>query len=150
MDFSKFDKKFDLEGLKEDINDAGDNTFEKTPHGVYEVSLTKMELGESKKGDPMAIIWYNIVDGEHKNKKIFQYQLVNGGFQIKLLLDVLKDMKVLPPEDVDFYSFSQLNDLLLDIFEKVQQENLTFQLNYQPNKKNPNFDTFKIENTFEN
>lgn len=150
MDFSKFDKKFDLDGLKEDIRGAGTNEFEKTPHGVYEVSLTKMELGESKKGDPMAIIWYNIVAGEHKNKKIFQYQLVTGGFQIKLLLDLLKDMKVLPPEDVDFYSFSQLNDLLLDIFEKVQQENLTFQLNYQPNKKNPNFDTFTIENTFEN
>lgn len=150
MDFSKFDKKFDLDGLKEDIRGAGTNEFEKTPHGVYEVSLIKMELGESKKGDPMAIIWYKIVDGEHKNKKIFQYQLVTGGFQIKLLLDVLKDMKVLPPEDVDFYSFSQLNDLLLDIFEKVQQENLTLQLNYQPNKKNPNFDTFTIENTFEN
>lgn len=150
MDFSKFDKKFDLDGLKEDIRGAGTNEFEKTPHGVYEVSLTKMELGESKKGDPMAIIWYNIVAGEHKNKKIFQYQLVTGGFQIKLLLDLLKDMKVLPPEDVDFYSFSQLNDLLLDIFEKVQQENLTFQLNYQANSKNPNFDTFKIENTFEN
>ena len=53
LDFSKFDKQVDLEGLKKDIEDSANNDFKEVPHGTYEVAITKLELKESKKGDPM-------------------------------------------------------------------------------------------------
>ncbi|MDW0084909.1 DUF669 domain-containing protein [Clostridioides difficile] len=58
MDFSKFDKAIDVKGLKEDIKEASENSgkFKDVPHGTYEVEINKMELSESKKGDPMFVM----------------------------------------------------------------------------------------------
>lgn len=56
--WEKFDKNVDLELLQKDINNAKDNKreFEDVPEGNYEVKITKMELKESKNGDPMMSI----------------------------------------------------------------------------------------------
>ena len=63
MDFDKFDKKVDLKGLKNDLAEAEKNNtnFDKVPYGQYEVSIEKMELTESKKGDPMFTCWFKSI-----------------------------------------------------------------------------------------
>ncbi|PFT87008.1 hypothetical protein COK81_21880, partial [Bacillus thuringiensis] len=80
FNWSKFDKKVDLEALAADVQEVEENggggDFEKVPDGQYEVAIEKMELTESKKGDPMLMIWFNIVDGEFEGQKIFYYKVM--------------------------------------------------------------------------
>lgn len=78
MDFSKFDKAVDIEGLKHDIEEAKENggNRREVPHGDYEVKVQKMELTESKKGDPMVSIWFKILTGEFKNSLLFYNQVI--------------------------------------------------------------------------
>lgn len=143
MDFSKFDKQVDLEGLKHDIEDSANNDFKEVPHGTYEVAITKLELKESKKGDPMVACWFKILDGEFKNSLIFMNQVITQGFQIHIVDEFLRSLDT--DIDVKFESYSQYNELLLDIFEAVDG-NLEFALEYGENK---GFNTFKITEVFE-
>jgi len=143
LDFSKFDKQVDLEGLRKDIEDSANNDFKEVPHGTYEVAITKLELKESKKGDPMVAVWFKILDGEFKNRLIFMNQVITQGFQIHIVDEFLRSLDT--GIDVTFESYSQFNDLLLDIFEAVDG-NLEFALEYGENK---GFNTFKITEVFE-
>ena len=89
MDFSKFDKAIDVEGLKADVASAQDNSsggnYREVPKGEYEVSITKLELTASKKGDPMVTIWFRIVSGDYENSLIFMNQVITQGFQIHIV-----------------------------------------------------------------
>ena len=147
MDFSKFDKQVDLEGLKQDIAEAAENgggDFKEVPVGTYEVAITKLELGESSKNDPMVKIWFKILDGEFKNSIIFMNQVVTRGFQIHIVDEFLKSLET----DVDIYfeSYSQYNEVLLDVFEAVNGK-LEFALKYGKNDKG--FNTYEITEVFE-
>ncbi len=145
MDFSKFDKAVDLDGLKKDIADAKENTgnFKEVPLGTYEVSVNKMELGESKKGDPMVIIWFKILNGEYKNSLIFMYQTITQGFQIHIVNELLRSMDT--GINIDFETYSQYGQLLMDVHEAVDGQ-LEFAIEYGENK---GFKTFKITEVFE-
>lgn len=145
-DFSKFDKKVDLEGLKNDIAEAAENSggdFEELPIGKYEVAITKLELGESKKGDPMVIVWFKVVDGDYKNRLIFMYQVITQGFQIHIVDEFLRSLET--DIDIHFDSYAQFNELLLDVFEAVEGK-FEYVLDYGERK---GFKTFKIEEVFE-
>lgn len=147
MDFSKFDKQVDLEGLKQDIAEAAENgggDFKEVPLGTYEVAITKLELSESSKNDPMVKIWFKILDGEFKNSIIFMNQVVTRGFQIHIVDEFLKSLET----DVDIYfeSYSQYNEVLLDVFEAVNGK-LEFALKYGKNDKG--FNTYEITEVFE-
>lgn len=147
IDFSKFDKKVDLEGLKNDILDAEENNsgdFKEVPEGKYEVAITKLELGESKKGDPMVKVWFKIVSGEFKNSLIFMNQVVTQGFQIHIVDEFLKSLET--EIEIVFESYSQYDELLMDIFEAVEG-NFEYALDYGTNDKG--FNTYKIEEVFE-
>ena len=146
LDFSKFDKKVDLEGLKNDVIEAQENgggDFKEVPLGKYEVAITKLELGESKKGDPMVKVWFKILEGEYKNSLIFMNQVITQGFQIHLVNEFLRSLDT--DVEITFESYSQFNELLLDVFEEVEGK-LEFVLDYGENK---GFNTFKIEDVFE-
>lgn len=143
MDFSKFDKQIDLEGLKKDIEDSANNDFKDVPHGNYEVAITKLELGESKKGDPMVKIWFKVVNGEYKGSLIFMNQVITRGFQIHIVDELLRSLET--GIEISFESYSQYNDLLLDIFEAIDG-NFEYGLKYGENK---GFDTFEITEVFE-
>ena len=146
MDFSKFDKQVDLEGLKHDILDAEENgsNFREVPHGNYDVAITKLELTESKKGDPMVTCWFKILEGEFKNSLIFMNQVVTQGFQIHIVDEFLRSLGT--SVDVKFESYAQYADMILDVFEEVE-ENLEFALKYDETKKG--FNTFEITDVFE-
>lgn len=145
MDFSKFDKQVDLEGLKHDVEDAKENSgdFKEVPHGTYEVSVNKMELTESKKGDPMVSIWFKILNGDFKGSLIFYNQVITQGFQIHLNNQLLRSMD--SGIDIEFESYSQYAQLLMDVHEAIDG-NLEFGLEYGEKK---GFNTFKITDVFE-
>lgn len=147
LDFSKFDKKVDLEGLKNDIADAEENgggNFKEVPLGTYEVAITKLELGESKKGDPMVKVWFKIVsEGEFKNSLIFMNQVITQGFQIHIVDEFLRSLET--DIDITFESYSQYADMLMDVFEEIEG-NYEYGLKYGENK---GFNTFEITDIFE-
>lgn len=155
MDFSKFDKMVDKEGLKKDIASASENTgnFKEVPTGVYEVKVEKMELVETGKnsknpGMPMVSIWFKILAGEYKNSLIFYNKVImgtsNDGFMIHSNNELLKSLE--SDMVVEFESYSQYAQLLLDIHEAIDGK-LEYQLNYGENKQG--FKTYEIEEVFE-
>lgn len=145
MDFSKFDKIVDLEGLKNDIHEAEENggDYREVPYGDYEVVIAKLELGESKKGDPMVKVWFKIVFGEYKNCILFMNQVINQGFQIHIMDEFLRSLET--DVEIAFESYSQYAEMLMDVFEAVDG-NLEFALKYGEKK---GFNTFKITEVFE-
>lgn len=148
IDFSKYDKQTDLEGLKEDTQKAIENggEFEEVPSGTYEVAVSELELTMSKKDKPMVKIWYTILDGEYENNKIFQYQLVDTGQKlaiIKPLLEKLTEGEI----EVTFESFAQYANLIEEIKDFVEDNSLEYSLEYGENKKG--FKTYKILEVFE-
>ena len=143
FDFEKFNSIVDLEGLKKDIEDSANNDFKEVPLGTYEVAITKLELGESKNHDPMVKIWFKILTGEYKNSLIFMNQVITRGFQIHIVDEFLRSLDT--NIDITFESYSQYNDLLMDVFEAVNGK-LEFALKYGENK---GFNTFEITDVFE-
>lgn len=148
IDFSKYDKQTDLEGLKEDTQKAIENggEFEEVPSGTYEVSISELELTMSKSDKPMIKIWYTILDGEYENNKIFQYQLVDTGQKlaiIKPLLEKLTEGEI----DVTFESFAQYANLIEEIKDFIENNSLEYSLEYGENKKS--FKTYRILEVFE-
>lgn len=151
IDFSKYDQKVDLEGLKNDVAEAQENgagDFKEVPHGKYEVAITKLELGETgpnskTPGAPMVRVWFKILEGEYKNSIIFMNQVITQGFQIHLVNEFLRSLDT--DVEIEFESYAQYNDLLLDVFEEVEGK-LEYVLDYGENK---GFNTFKIEEVFE-
>lgn len=146
IDFSKFDKQVDLEGLKNDIKEAENNSgdFKEVPHGNYEVKIQKLELGESKKGDPMFICWMKILSGDFKNSLIFMNQVVTQGFQIHIVDDFLRSLET--DTDIEFESYGQYADMIMDVAEAIDDAGLEYAVEYGENK---GFNTFKITDVFE-
>lgn len=152
IDFSKYDKQTDLEGLKEDTQKAIENggEFEEVPSGTYEVAVSELELTMSKKDKPMVKIWYTILSGDYENNKIFQYQLVDTGQKlaiIKPLLEMLSDGEI----EVSFESFTQYANLIDEIKEFAEDNSLEYSLKYDEkvSKDGKVYKTFKILEVFE-
>jgi hypothetical protein len=153
--FDKWDKEIDVEGLQKDIEDAAKNggNFKEVPHGVYEVTVDKMELTESKKHDPMVSIWFKVAAGEYKGSRIFYNQVVNNGTGIHFNNELLRSMELETVEEAEakgklFRSYRQYADLLLDCAEEIERAKLSFQLNYAEGKNG--FNKYTIEDIFEN
>ncbi|MEC5308644.1 DUF669 domain-containing protein [Bacillus thuringiensis] len=156
FNWSKFDKKVDLEALAADVQEVEENggggDFEKVPDGQYEVAVEKMELTESKKGDPMLMIWFNIVDGEFEGQKIFYYKVMQPqndkawGYQVHQNNEMLRKLWDCNEEDVKFTSFGEYADLVLDIHEDIDGQ-FEYLLSKETDKNG--FDQFKILEVFE-
>lgn len=147
MDFSKFNSSIDLEGLKHDIDDASQNqqNFEEVPAGTYEVVVTKMELTESKHGDPMFTCWFKIIGAEQKGRLIFMNQVITQGFQIHIVNQLLRDMD--SGIEIKFDDFNQYATLIFQIEEKLKADNCGFIINYGKTAKG--FNTFAIKEVFD-
>ena len=144
--FAKFDKQFDVKGLKEDLKNVSANTadFKDAPHGTYEVKIEKLELVESKSGKPMVSCWMRILQGEYKNSMLFMNQVIHTAFGLHMANEFLRSLDT--SIDVTFESFSQYHDLLLTIHEAVDG-NYEYAVEYGETSKG--FSTFKITDVFE-
>ena len=145
--FDKWNKSVDLEGLQKDIEEASNNTggnYVDVPVGTYEVKLVKGEVKPTKNGDPMATLWFDVLEGEYKGQKIFFNQVITQGFQIHIVDDFLKSMG--SGVDVHFEDYAQYNDMIMDVVEACDGK-LEFALEYGVNNKG--FNTYKITDIFE-
>lgn len=141
MNFEKFDEIVDLQGLRQDVLD---NTgYKKVPYGTYEVEVAKMELTESKAGDPMVSIWFKIVRGEYSGQFLFFNQVVTKGFQIGIVNELLNNMRT--NQNIEFVSFTQYSKLLENVFEEINGR-IEFALDYNERK---GYDLFRITEVFQ-
>ena len=141
MNFEKLDKVVDLQGLRQDILD---NTgYKKVPYGTYEAEVAKMELTESKAGDPMVSIWFKIVRGEYSGQFLFFNQVVTKGFQFGIVNELLNSMHT--NQNIEFMSFTQYSKLLENIFEEINGK-FEFALDYNERK---GYDIFRIVEAFQ-
>lgn len=144
INWEEFDKNVDIENLEKDVEKAstGDFSGEDVPYGKYEVKITKLELTQSKKGDPMLSIWFQIINGNYKDRLIFMNQVVMQGFQIHTANEFLRSLGT--DENIEFKGYKQYNILTLNVYEKVV--NNEYALEYEENKKG--YKTFKIIEKF--
>lgn len=150
MNWDKFDKNVDIDGLNKDIEESaanGNGNYEEVPNGNYEVKVDKLELKESKKGDPMVSAWFKILNGKFKNSYIFYNQVINQGFQIHLANELLRSLDSGIDVPSKFEGYSKYNNLILDVAEEIETQKLEYELEYNENKKG--FKTFKIKEVFE-
>lgn len=147
--FAKWDEAIDTAGLQKDVAEAAQNnsgSFEEVPHGTYEVAVKQMELKASKKGDPMVSVWFKVVDGPHKNGIIFFNQVVTQGFQIHIVNELLRKMveEATGAPVIEFKSYSQYNNLILDVFEIT--DGFEYGLKYTKGKND--FSNYEITEVF--
>lgn len=144
-DFSRFDELADLDALREGIEKAesgGAKVFEEIPHDTYEVSIEKMELAESKKGDPMMKAWFRILSGDYEGYLIFMNQVITKPFQIHIVNQFLRSLKT--GLDIGFESYGQYAGLVDEVFAEAEKRE--YALEYGERK---GFNTFTIVEVFD-
>lgn len=144
--WEKFDKAIDVEGLQKDVQEAAENgaNFREVPHGEYEVKIEKLELVESRAGDPMVTVWFKVLAGDYKGSMIFMNQVITKGFQIHIMNEFLRSLD--SGYDVEFRSYSQYGQLLMDIHEAIDGE-LEYLLKYSEGKKG--FSNYEIVDVYD-
>ena len=150
--FEKFNSMIDVEGLKQDVDNAAATTgdFVEVPCGDYEVKVVKIDLGETGEksktpGMPMAKVWFEVLTGEFKGQKIFMNQMLTTGFGIHKMNEFLNSLET--GISVQFENFTQYNDLFKQIFAEVDGK-AEFQLAYGQNNKG--YSTYTIVQRFTN
>lgn len=144
--FDKWNKtitKEFMEGVKDAESGKGGNYVD-VPFGKYEVSIKTMELKESSKGDPMVQVIFKILAGEYKGQTILMNQVIAQPFQIHIANEFLRSLDV--EVDIEFKDYSQYNDVILDVMERVREENLEYALKYSQNEKG--YSVFEIVEVF--
>lgn len=155
FNWDKFDKQVDLEALAEDVKEVEENgggDFEPLPDGQYEVEVEKLELTESKKGDPMLTIWFKVIEGDHANQRLFYNKVMQPqndrafGIQVHQNNEMLRGLWDCEKDDVKFTSFADYAQLVLDIHEDIDGK-FEYLLSKETDKNG--FDQFKIVEVFE-
>ena len=147
MDYAKFNNALNIEELKAGIEEAKSNSKEFAEIPVnrdYEVIIEAMELGESKKGDPMVKIKFKIIDGEFKNQRIWMNQVVNKGMSIHILNEFLRSLD--SGVDVGFEDYQQYGTMIENIFEAIDGK-FEYLLRYGQNASG--YKTFSIKEVYE-
>lgn len=143
INFDEFDKMVDFEGLKADIQEAANRVpgeYEEVPCGTYEVKLEKLELGTSKKGSPMAKVWFKVLEGDYKNQLIFMNQVCTQGFQVHIINTLMREMGT-EREDLVPQSFTAYANTIEEVFKELKGKH-EYILEYGENSKG--FKTYKI------
>lgn len=147
--WTKFDKEFDNEALRDEVKEAAENggsgEYREVPTGDYEVEIEKLECTSSKKGDPMVTVWFNILEGDFEGSKIFMNQLITKGFQIHIVNEFLRSLGT--DNDVEFKTFSQYEELINKIFDDLDSDGLEYRLKYGKSKKG--YPTFEIKKVYD-
>ena len=139
MDFSKFDKEVNLDQLKKDtdeiIKNGGTGDYPEIEAGVYHGKFEKLEIGSTKDDRPMLKAMFRINDGPHKKQCLFFNRVLYGTKNdANMIANALGWLEKLEPSedvgDIVFESFSQFNDLVLDIAEDISE--LEYDVEYDP------------------
>lgn len=149
MDYAKFNKTVNIEELKAGIEEAkerGTGEYPEVPaNRTYYMSIESMELGESKKNDPMVKVQFKILKGDYAKQRLFMNQVVTQGFQIHIVNEFLRSLDT--DVEVGFENFQQYGIMIEEIFEKVHGK-LAYDIEYKVKNGFANFtvvDVYDIE-----
>ena len=143
--FAEFDKAVDVKALAEDVKNSSDSpVYKDVPDGDYEIKIEKLELVATKETHkPMVSGWFRVLSGEYKGQLIFMNQVVDEAFKIHLVKQFLISLDT--ELDIDFESYTQFGNLLMDVMEKIDGK-LEYGLKYSHNRKG--YATFEITDVF--
>ena len=143
--FAQFDKAYDLEGLKADIEKASEpkGEFQKVPYGDYEIKVQKLELTTSKSNKPMIRGEFKIVSEDNNGKLIYMFQVVDEAFKIHIANEFLRSLNT--NLDITFESYAEYFNLITNVFKETSK--YEYGLEYTANKAG--YDQFKITDVFE-
>lgn len=144
---------YDVFGNEYQENMENDIEYVKVPYGVYDVSISSIELKETTKEPkrPMVTITYKVNSGDYKGCYIFQNQLIDTA-QKTVIFNKTTLKKIIPESmlsTVDFIvkDFDGYKQLLNNIFGI--SADYDYQLNFDANSKNADFDSYEIEKIFQ-
>lgn len=147
IDFSKWNEEFGGAEALEALKNASSNEYTELPDGKYICTLEKLELGESKKNQPMVKAQFRIKEGAHKKQCLFYNQVFTRGFPQHKALEFLRSLLIFDPEEVDFDgNFATFNDLLLDMAEEAEGNGLRFEIE---KSKDGEYTRLTVLDTFE-
>lgn len=127
MDFTQFDEN--LDALINEVEMASSDEKKEVPFGEYEVKITKLELTISKSQKPMVAMWFKILTGPYAGCLIFNYTLVDKGFNIHRVNEMLRTLGY----PVEFKSYSDYANALKDGY--IALKDIEFAIAYTQNEK---------------
>lgn len=129
IDFNEWNEQFGGKEALEDLKKAAENEYTELPDDTYTCKLEKLELGESKKGQPMIKAMFRITEGKHKKQCLFYNQVFTRGFPQHKCLEFLRSLQIFDESEVDFDGdFADFNDLLLDMAEEAEGSQMAFEV----------------------
>ncbi len=156
MDFSKFDQQVNLDQLKEDAKEAAKNgggNYPEIEDGTYIGKFEKLEIGETKDGRPMFKAMFRITEGDHEKSCLFMNRVIYGTKNdASMIGSVSGFLSKLEAEDEDgnsidtsFQSYSQFNDMIMDVAEAIDEMGLEYEVEY----KKDAFNNISINEVFD-
>lgn len=152
MDFSKFDEQVNLDQLKKDAEEikknGGTGDFPEIGEGIYHGKVEKLEVGSTKDGRPMLKCQFRITEDPHKKSCLFFNRVLYGTKNdANMIASACGWLESLEPSedigDVEFQSYSQFAELVLDIAEDIAE--LEYDVEYDPDA----FNSISIVDVFE-
>ena len=151
MDFSKFDKNVDIEGLKKDVKEAEKNQpsgdYPEIPKGKYEVEI-KLEMRETKSDPhrPMMSVDAKILEGEFKKSHLFMNRVIYGTKNdANMINSAVGWLKKLGTDiEIEFEGYGPFADLVMDVAEAIDGK-FEYLVEYDPKA----FNTISILEVFE-
>lgn len=146
MDFSQFDKAINTEQFKKDLEQAKANAadeYPEVPAGEYLVKIERMDIRPTKNKEPMFSAMCRIIEGDFKKQCVFFNRKIYGNKEsdkwndAKAVQTVLTWLNRLETETVpEFVNYTQFNDCILDIFEELEEYDVTMKISYDPDAFN--------------
>lgn len=143
MDFSKFDEQVNLDELTQNTKEikanGGVGNFADIEKGTYHGKVEKLEVGTTKDGRPMLKCQFRITEEPHKKSCLFMNRVIYGTKNdANMIASAIGWLESLEPSegigDVEFESYSQFADLVLDIAEDIAE--LEYDVDYDPDAFN--------------
>ena len=118
---------------------GGTGDFPEIEEGTYTGKIEKLEVGQTKDGRPMLKVQFRITENPHKNSCLFMNRVLFGTKNdANMIASALGWLETLEPSEevgpIVFESYSQFNDLVLDIAEDVAE--LEYDVDYDPDAFN--------------
>lgn len=150
MDFSEFNKRFNVEEIKNmPVNVGG---FTELPAGIYDVAIDKMEIKPTKAGDKLMLaVQSSILSGEYKKRKIFFNRTIRGNTSprwsdaqaINSVMQWLAHLQT--GVNIEFINFDQFAGVVTDVFQTMSANRIGITVDHVPGA----FDPLKIVEVFE-
>lgn len=108
--------------------------FKQVPVGTYDVKINKMDIRRDKNDEPTFFVSFKVLNGEFKDEYIPYFQKITLAFQLKIMVDFLRDLKSGVDINVKEYDLSDYELLVFNIFNAVKDV-YEFKLDYSLNEK---------------